>query len=178
MTDDDAKDAIDCPRACVLANISRGAMWDVEMCTKAVALIERQQSENARLAAEVADLKTENIGLRRCEHADGQALRIAELRIAKLKAEVERLTPKPMTLQEACDVLNGRCYEGFNDWECDDDSAWPKCKEGDVQFDDDGVADLGPVLSRISTVYVAQGLERDAGPLAVREPARGEERGE
>jgi hypothetical protein len=49
MTDDDAKDAIDYLRACGLASISRGSMWDVEMCTKTVATIERLTADVARL---------------------------------------------------------------------------------------------------------------------------------
>ena len=37
--------------------------------------------------------------------------------IERLAAEVERLTPKPMTIEGVARVLNEHCYDGANDWE-------------------------------------------------------------
>jgi hypothetical protein len=68
-----------------------------------------------------------------------------------------------MTLQEACDVLNKHGYEGRSDHHLEDGHRWSKTLSrftGDRDF-----------------VYIAQGLLRDAGPTAEREPARGEESG-
>jgi hypothetical protein len=86
-----------------------------------------------------------------------------EAALAAANAEVERLRPREMTLGEAVKVLNEYQYEGFGDWKCDDATAWPASKEGEVQFGEDGVADLGPFLSRSSVFAVAEKLLRDGG---------------
>jgi hypothetical protein len=87
--------------------------------------------------------------------------------VAALKAEAERLTPREMTLQEVCDVLNHHGYASSRSWrprslvrpivECGQ-----KCQ---------------CLLYGPASHYIAHGLLRDAGPTAEREPARGEESG-
>jgi hypothetical protein len=94
-------------------------MWDLEMCTKTIATIER------------------------------------------LTAEVERLTPKPMTLKEIAAVFNEHMIHDRDDWEADDCAVF--CRHAD------------DLLDAGDATLMAYGLLRVAGPIIVQEPATREE---
>jgi hypothetical protein len=99
--------------------------------------------------------------------------------VAALKAEVERLTPREMTNAEVCEVLNKHRY--LADRRVGYDLTWKIDVRGrfaNGTLDGNGYAShAADVLLDWEARYIAQGLLRDAGPTAEREPARGEERG-
>lgn len=74
--------------------------------------------------------------------------------VAALRAEVERLTPREMTAQQACDVLNAMNHLYSSGWEI----------TGDTLGSDDEplVACQQTVFTASEAIWIAQGLERDA----------------
>lgn len=79
---------------------------------------------------------------------------------ARLATEVERLTPRPMTLEEVAKVFNEHMIHDRDDWDTDGCDVF--CRHGDDRIEA-GDATL-----------MAQGLERDAGPFVVQDPPKGE----
>jgi len=98
----------------------------------------------------------------RVEHLESQ-LADKDAEIAWLRAEVERLTPKPMTLAEAAKTLERLGYKGVE---------WNANKVCVFSYGGDGIT-LGEKEAR----YIAQGLLRDAGAGDAKEAARGEGEG-
>lgn len=75
--------------------------------------------------------------------------------IERLAAEVERLTPKPMTPHEACKVMNERRYFGSTAWAVRDGVRGPNVWMGDSSTS----------RSPEEAVWIVQGLERDAATI-------------
>ena len=95
-----------------------------------------------RLVRELRDLA------RKLQHRDPHDGNIALINEAA--AEVERLTPKPMTLEEACDVLNAKRHRGIGTWKRDR-------AEGGFLSDS-----MGPAfLHAIDAIHIAQDLMRE-----------------
>lgn len=87
--------------------------------------------------------------------------------VASKDAKIERLRPKPMTPDEACDVLNRGTHEVFH-WKV------LRNKTGDPI----GVIGCnGDIIEIEWATYIAQGLLRDAGPIATPLEQAGEESG-
>jgi hypothetical protein len=84
----------------------------------------------------------------------------------RLTAEVDRLTPKPMTLGRAVEVMNVVGYLGQSNWRITRDDG----------FTSIGCPRFFSALHEETVMHVAQGLLRDAGPIVVREPTTREEK--
>lgn len=69
---------------------------------------------------------------------------------AALRAKVERLTPREMTLEEACDVLNRLSFMDHTNWRVGNKGGVPSVDSCCDEFEGDVVR------------YIAQCLERDA----------------
>jgi hypothetical protein len=76
---------------------------------------------------------------------------------AALKAEVERLTPRDMTLKEIAAVFNEHLIHDRDDWDADDCTVFRRHGDDRIEAGD--------------ATLMAQGLLRDAGPIVVQEPA-------
>jgi hypothetical protein len=79
-----------------------------------------------------------------------------EASLAAANAEVERLRPREMTLDEACEVLSSKRYDDF--------AEWTNC----MFFDPAGIPVFrawngGYSITQGAAVYIAQGLLRDGG---------------
>jgi chromosome segregation ATPase len=119
-------------------------------------IIDRLEADVKRLSAENAELRVDvdkKNRLMERQAATHMQLALGHTRLeaenAALRAENERLTPREMTLEKACDTLNRNGYRACKDWR-----LCVRAHNGFYGYDADEL------------LKIAQGLPRDAGPIA------------
>jgi hypothetical protein len=88
-----------------------------------------------------------NVDIWRSPEESAHLLGLLGAENARLKAEIERLRPKPMTLKEACEVIRDKRHRGDKRWQI----------EGGMVY----LASQKHALCENEAIYIAQGLLRD-----------------
>lgn len=157
MNDDEAKVVEDMNRLAEFVGTYSQA--NPRYIREGVALIKRLLDENAAIKATVERLQSQNAAIR---GKNAELWAEAE----RLRAEVERLTPKPMTLAEACDVLDERRHNGFR-WSVDEHMEGFAIAAANTD-------DCTEWFREPEAIYIAQGLRRDAAAQEAIETKGGE----